>query len=146
MPRCSAPTGTVVAGASQAAAPLAWRADNPSLKIYDPDRQASPVPGLPLRQAEPRYALTAGPQTAGTTIIIHGRRLQLPADVWVDGYQVEVRCAPTGPCPDPPIDTLRRGQSWLRFAVQDGTVVDEHLEPGQEAAFDFLQPVLVRPP
>ncbi|MBV9603042.1 MAG: hypothetical protein JOZ87_40225 [Chloroflexi bacterium] len=47
---------------------------------------------------------------------------------------------------DPPIYTLRRGQSWLRLAVQDGTVVDEHLEPGEEAAFDFLEPVLVRPP
>jgi len=47
---------------------------------------------------------------------------------------------------DPPIYTLRRGQSWLRLAVQDGTVVDEHLEPREEAAFDFLEPVLVRPP
>jgi hypothetical protein len=72
------------------------------------------------------------------SILIGGRTVQLPPDAYVSAYEPFVQCVAGQGCPDPPIYELRRGASSVRLEAQSGTVLGEHVAPGETAAFDFL--------
>ena len=118
------------------------RGAEPSAKLYDPFRQASPPPSgaaVPTRQS---YALTPGPQIRGAIIHVAGRPIQLPPDAYVSAYEPYVQCTAGQPCPDPPIYELHRGAASLRIEAQSGAVIEEDIVPGDTGAFDFLREAL----
>jgi len=139
LPRCPPPVPTVRLDASR---PTHCRA-SPSAKLYDPLRQASPLPGgatVPTRQS---YALTPGPQTRGATIRVATRTIQLLPDTYVSAYEPYVQCTVGQSCPDPSIYELRRGAASVRIEAQSGVVVEEDVVvPGETGAFSFLREAL----
>ncbi len=122
----------------EASRPTVCRTE-PSAKLYDPYRQASPLPGggpVPTRQS---YALTPGPQTCGALIQVAGRTVQLPPNACVTAYEAYVQCTAGQPCPDPPIYELRRGAASLRIEARSGTIIEQTIVPGDTSAFDFVR-------
>jgi hypothetical protein len=147
-PGPATPTDTVPPYAPQvptlppdASRPTECRAE-PSAKLYDPYRQASPPASgaaVPTRQS---YAVTPGPQTRGATIHVAGRIVQLPPDAYVSAYEPYVQCITGRPCPDAPIYELRREAASLRIEAQSGNIIEEDMVPGDTGAFDFLREAL----
>ncbi len=138
LPACPPPVPTLPPEASR---PTVCRAE-PSAKLYDPYRQASPIAGTSGAPTRQSYALTPGTQTRGAMIHVAGRAVQLPPDAYVDAYEPYVQCTAGQPCPDVPIYELRRGAASLRVEAQSGAVIEEDIVPADTGAFDFLREAL----
>jgi hypothetical protein len=94
----------------------------PSAKLYDPYREASPAVATSPAPTPPSYALTPGPEIRGATISVAGKTVHLPADAYISDYEQYIQCVVGQACPDPPIYELRRGASSVRIAAQSGTI------------------------
>ena len=118
-------------------------APRPTLTLEEEDR---------VRERERQELLTkgavitnvSGPETAGTSIEIADKIVQLPPDAYVEARWDEVwPCIPhPRGCMSGPFYDIRRGNSSIEVYIPFGVVVDQQIAPGEEEAFDFLKPVL----
>lgn len=86
-----------------------------------------------------RVTAVAGPETAGSEIVINNRKVRLPSDAYVDSYYVTIDCIPQTPCPNPPVYVIRRGNAEIVVEERTGRVWKKE---GPESAFDFLKGVV----
>lgn len=83
----------------------------------------------------------SGPETAGQSIIVASKGIQLPSDAYVDEFLISITCKPGVSCPQTPVYVLRRGPSTIAVEAVTGRVVHREIAPGQDHAFDFLEGV-----
>lgn len=86
-----------------------------------------------------RVIAVSGPETAGSVVVIRGRRVRLPPDVYVSAYYVAVDCMPGTSCPNPPVLELRRGEAVIVLEERTGRVVQRS---GPAEAWDFLRGIV----
>jgi hypothetical protein len=89
-----------------------------------------------------------GPQPTpqpGGIILIAGKSIRLPDDAYHASTVLTVECRWGQPCPQPPLDTITRGRSRITVSRPTGQIVEEHIAPGEEGAFDWLREALRDP-
>ena len=111
--------------------------DGPNTPTYDEHRQASAEldrGGTILK--------TDGPETAGSSLSVGSRLIQLPADVHIKFAVSHAACLVGGFCPATPYYVLARGRSTITVEGPTGKILEEDIVPGEEGAFDFLKEAL----
>lgn len=89
-------------------------------------------------EAMPGGITRAGPETKGSTITIADKKIKLPADAYWNGILASLDCAAGIPCPDPPIITIRRGNSFIQVQINTGQITSETIASGEAGIFAFL--------
>jgi hypothetical protein len=82
-----------------------------------------------------------GAEAAGRTIIVAGKNIVLPDDVYLRSEISVGQCGPDD-CPKLPLYVVQRGDSLIRVSVPTGLLYAEVLAPGELNAFDFLKDAL----
>lgn len=85
--------------------------------------------------------VTRGTTTAGSVVWIAGARIQLPPDAYVESYVDQYLPLPGYRYPPTPWLVIRRGGSSISISGKSGETWQETTAPGEEGAFDFLEPV-----
>lgn len=96
---------------------------------------------LQMGRKNDRLITISGEETRGAEIKINDEYIKLPDDVFIKAYVVHDDYL------EQKIDynihlpfyTIQRGDSVIMISVNTGYVVNRHLAPGQENAFDFLR-------
>jgi hypothetical protein len=89
---------------------------------------------------EGRLERMVGIETKGKLLIIAGKSLQLPEDAYVKVKAHFISCAVGTVCPPVPVHVIARGNSTIAIDGQ-GNLIEEHLAPNEENAFDFVKQV-----
>lgn len=77
----------------------------------------------------------AGPETMGSVIQVGDRKIQLPADVYVESLIVEVECVEGDPCPETPYYILEykdAPKDMLVVTVNSGVIIDNRRNSPEE--------------
>lgn len=86
---------------------------------------------------------TTGPATKGALIVIAGKEIQLPTDVYIAHDVTEVLCVIGGPpCPETPYYMLARGNSTIFVSIPSGIIYEEKIGEGDKEPFAFLKKAL----
>lgn len=81
----------------------------------------------------------SGPETKGSTIYVGNKKVQLPADAYIEHYISFGSCIPCYPCPQFPLYIIRRGDSRSEISLRSRSIIAESIAPGEEGTFDFLR-------
>jgi hypothetical protein len=80
--------------------------------------------------------------TRGAKLRIAGKDVQLPPDAYVDAYVVRVMCIAGQKCPETPLYTIKRGNSYISVTLRTGAITHEQVARGEEGTFMFLREAL----
>lgn len=86
-----------------------------------------------------RVIAVSGPETAGSVVVIRGRKVRLPPDAYVSAYYVTVDCVPRTPCPDPPVQVIQRSGAEIVLEQRTGLVWSRS---GPAEAWTFLRGIV----
>lgn len=141
----------LVAGPRQSTgqAELAPVVATPPMPDVSPEDEAKLKAELRQRTEEmlanlPPAVVVSGEQTAGKPIVVAGKEIQLPADVYVAHYIISSLCGggASGKCPQPPMYVLayRGTEKTIAINTETGIVQDNPDKPADanlQARSDF---------
>lgn len=86
-------------------------------------------------KAKEQVFTAAGPTTLGSVIEVAGKKIQLPPDVYVEGYIVIAECVEGLPCPETPYYLLQYKDSppdILGVTARNGAIVETYNAPEEQ--------------